>query len=835
MMAHKNRGGLPSRQQILDFIASSDQPAGKRELARAFGLGGADKQALKILLQDMADEGLIEGSPGRAFHQAGGVPKVTVLRIVDADDSGTIWGAPERWESDMPEPRIRVLERKGKGGSALAVGDRILARTEQRGNGYAAHPMKKLMKGSELVLGVVHKEGESLWLRPVEKKERRELPISDAGKAEAGDLVLAEKVGRPPRLSARVSEVLGDPFAPRSFSLIAIHKHGIPHEFPDRVIEEAERIAGQKLGEREDLTHVPIVAIDPADARDHDDAVWAAPDDDPANAGGWKAIVAIADVSFYVRPGSALDKEARKRGNSVYFPDRVVPMLPETLSAHVCSLKQGEDRASLVCHLQVSKAGELKSWRFSRARVRIAANIAYEDAQAAIDAAEARASETGDTVRAEPVDAPSSSSPAPGEGEGFDKLSPNGAGESGEDLEEPVELASSPCSMPGIEPSAPPVAPELVESTLKPLWACWRAMYAAREKRAPLDLDLPERRVVLDEKGRIMSVAPRERLDAHKLIEDYMIAANVAAAKALEAKKAPVMYRDHEPPGREKLVALKDYLKTFEIDFALGQVVRPSTFNHIIARVGDADFRPQVMEQILRSQTQAYYSPENHGHFGLALGSYAHFTSPIRRYADLVVHRSLVRAWGLGPDVRETGLSDSEAEAMEVTGELISQLERRAMEAERETLDRYVAAFLSERVGDLVDCRITGVQPFGFFATVEGLGGDGLVPVSTLGTEYFRYDEASQTLVGEDSDTRFAAGQRLKLRLVEANPVSGGLRFELAEAASAYAPARGGRGVRRDGRRAGGEAPGRDKPARGKPARVQGKRGRPGNIRHKSR
>jgi ribonuclease R len=833
-MPKTHRAGLPSRQQILDFIASSDAPAGKRELARAFGLGGADKQALKILLQDMADEGLIEGSPGRAFHQAGGVPKVTVLRIVDADDSGTIWGAPERWESDMPEPRIRVLERKGKSGSALAVGDRVLARTEQRGNGFAAHPMKKLMKGSELVLGVVHKEGESLWLRPVEKKERRELPISDLGKAQPGDLVLAEKVGRPPRLSARVSEVLGDPFAPRSFSLIAIHKHGIPHEFPARVLEEAERIAGQKLGDREDLTHIPIVAIDPADARDHDDAVWATSDDDPANAGGWKAIVAIADVSFYVRPGSALDKEARKRGNSVYFPDRVVPMLPETLSAHVCSLKEGEDRASLVCHLQVSKAGELKSWRFSRARVRIAANIAYEDAQAAIDALNPPLKGEGDQPKA--GGRVSASEGGPETLTPLRQVSPATFPQGGGlEEDEKVEVASSPCLMPDIEPTEPPVAPELVESTLKPLWACWRAMYAAREKRAPLDLDLPERRVVLDEKGRIMSVAPRERLDAHKLIEDYMIAANVAAARALEAKKAPVMYRDHEPPGREKLIALKDYLKTFEIEFALGQVVRPATFNHIIARVGDADFRPQVMEQILRSQTQAYYSPENHGHFGLALGSYAHFTSPIRRYADLVVHRSLVRAYSLGPDVRETGLSDSETEAMEVTGELISQLERRAMEAERETLDRYVAAYLSERVGDLVDCRITGVQPFGFFATVEGLGGDGLVPVSTLGTEYFRYDEASQTLIGEDSDTRFASGQRLKLRLVEANPVSGGLRFELPDASGGYAPARGGRGVKRDGRRAGGDKPAGDKSARDKPGRVQGKRGRPGNIRHKSR
>jgi ribonuclease R len=799
-MAKQKRAGFPTRQEILDFIAASDRPAGKREIARAFGLSGADKSALKILLADMADEGLIDSAPGRAFHQAGGVPKVTVLRIADVDDSGQVWAVPERWESDAPEPRLRVLERKGRG-SALGVGDRILARTEQRGSGYAAHPMKKLLKGSELVLGVVHQEGETgYWLRPVEKKERRELPISDLGPAGPGDLVLAEKIGRPPRLAARVSEVLGDPFAPRSFSLIAIHKHGIPHEFPERVIEEAERVAGQKLGEREDLTHIPIVAIDPADARDHDDAVWAAADEDPANPGGWMAIVAIADVGFYVRPGSALDKEARKRGNSVYFPDRVVPMLPETLSAHVCSLKEGEERAALACHLQVSKDGQLKSWRFARARVRIAANIAYEDAQAAIDATRGQ---------------------------------------------ERIEVSSPTCSMPEIGAEPPPVPQALVESTLKPLWACWRALSKARDKRAPLELDLPERRVVLDEKGRIVSVAPRERLDAHRLIENYMIAANVAAAKALEAKKAPVMYRDHEPPSREKLVALKDYLATFGIEFALGQVVRPSTFNHIIERVRpsslpgesrgpagagldpgfrrgtqeegadqeQADILPQVMEQILRTQTQAYYSPQNKGHFGLALGSYAHFTSPIRRYADLIVHRSLVRAWGLG----EGGLTDAEAESMDVTGELISQLERRAMEAERDTLDRYVAAYLSERVGDLVACRITGVQPFGFFATVEGLGGDGLVPVSTLADEYFRYDETSQSLAGEDSDTRFTLGQRLTLRLVEANPVSGGLRFALPDAAS------GPRGRQRSDRGDGGKR------------RTHGRRGRPANVRHQGR
>ncbi|WEJ99902.1 MAG: ribonuclease R [Candidatus Sphingomonas phytovorans] len=731
----KRSPGLPTREQILDFITSSATPAGKREIARAFGLTAQEKIGLKALLKDMADEGLIDSAPGRAFHKLGGLPKVTVLRIADVDDGGNVWAVPERWDSDAPAPRLRVRERKR---GALGVGDRVLARTEEAGNGWIAHPMKQLARGEELVLGVLHQEGGKLWLQGVEK-ERREFMVSDAGDAEPGDLVLAEKAGRPPRITVRVTERLGDPFAPRSFSLIAIHKLGIPNVFSPETVEEAERVAQMPLGDgREDLRDLPIVAIDPADARDHDDAVWAAPDDDPANDGGWKAIVAIADVSFYVRPGSELDREARRRGNSVYFPDRVVPMLPEELSADMCSLRQGVDRAALACHLQIAKNGTLKSWRFTRAIVRIAANIAYEDAQAAIDGT----------------------------------------------IEHP-----------------------LTDVALKPLWACWKALYKAREKRDPLDLDLPERRVVLDEKGRILSVAPRERLDAHKLIEDYMIAANVAAAKALEAKKAPVMYRVHEQPSREKLVALKEYLKTFGVEFALGQVVRPATFNHILDKVGDVDFRPQIMEQVLRTQTQAYYGPENHGHFGLALGSYAHFTSPIRRYADLIVHRALVDAYKLGPG----GLTEGEAASMDRIGESISMLERRAMEAERDTIDRYVAAFLAERVGQVLDVRITGVANFGFFATVEGIGGDGLMPVRDIGGEYFRYDEAGRRLIGDETGTEYASGQRLQLRLAEANPVSGALRFEMV-----------------DGK---GAAPERDK----RPARVIKRRGRPANIRHQGR
>ena len=402
----------------------------------------------------------------------------------------------------------------------------------------------------------------------------------------------------------------------------------------------------------------------------------------------------------------------------------------------------------MACHLVVDASGKVKSWRFSRAVIRVAAVLAYEDAQAAIDDCSAP------SVRAEPVEAPSYSSTA---GKPFDKLRANGI--------------------------------DLVEVALKPLWACWALLRKARDKREPLALDLPERRVVLDEMGKIVSVAVRERLDAHMLIEDYMIAANVAAAKALEAMKAPVMYRVHEPPSRDKLVALKDYLATFEIEFALGQVVKPATFNRLIQRVGEAEEKPQIMEQILRTQTQAYYAPQNMGHFGLSLGSYAHFTSPIRRYADLLVHRALVGAYGLelpapkgGAIPDRSSLSGEDMENMGRVGEMISQHERRAMEAERETVDRYVAAFLAAHVGDLVDARITGVQSFGFFATVDGLGGDGLVPVSTMGDERFFFDEAGRALEGVESGDRYTVGQRLQLRLAEADPINGSLRFELPDA-----------------------------------------------------
>lgn len=740
--------GLPSRQQVLNLIAESAEPVGKREIAKAFGLKGQEKIELKALLRDMADEGLIDGNR-TAFHRMGGVSKVTVLRVIEIEDGEAIT-VPDGWSPDdaAPPPRLRLRE-TGRG-SALRKGDRVLARTEEAGSGWIAHPMKKLPARVDQLMGVVEIDGTGKgWLAPVDKRERNSAPIIDLGGAEQGQLVFAEPAGRGPRAGVKVTDILGDPLLPRAFSLIAINKHGIPFAFAPETVDEAELAAQLPLSEerREDLRDLPIIAIDPSDARDHDDAIWAEPDEQ----GGFRALIAIADVSFYVRPGSALDRDARKRGNSVYFPDRVVPMLPEVLSADVCSLRAGADRAAMACHLEIDSEGRVTSWRFTRAIVRIAEVIAYESAQQLIDAGTA-----------------------------------------------PAYLTN--------------------------LWKCWRALERARKSRDPLELELPERRVVLDTAGKITEIALRERLDAHRVVEDFMIAANVAAAKALEAKVAPVVYRIHEPPSREKLIALKDYLATFDRKLALGQVVTPGLFNRMLKDVADESEKALVMEAVLRSQTQAYYGPRNAGHFGLSLASYAHFTSPIRRYADLLVHRALVDAYGLEQPVPKgrlpatSGLSDRDSADLTRISDAISITERRAMEAERDTIDRYVAAWLSSRVGEVFETRVTGVQRFGLFATILDLGGDGLVPVSVLADERFHYDDKTQILSGESSGIRYARGDRLRLRLAEANPLTGALKFE-PEAAGAQVI----------------EPRGRHLPLKKKGNHPAGARGRPGNIRHQGR
>ena len=715
----KRAGTLPSKQEILDFLKQSTAEAGKREIARAFGIKGADRITLKALLRDMADEGLIAGSR-RKLNQPGVLPPVTVLEIATRDADGEFIARPVTWDDEHgAPPRILMVESKREQGPAAGIGDRVLARITalgaDAGYPYQARTIKRLPRtASSTLLGIFRslKDGRGV-IDPVEKRQLKEwtVPRGSTGDAETGELVRFE-IARAARYgvpAARVIERLGNPEAQQAISLIAIHAHGIPDVFPPDVLADAGAAKEVELGRREDLRHIPLITIDPSDARDHDDAVWAEADPDPKNRGGWVVIVAIADVAHYVTPASALDKEARKRGNSVYFPDRVVPMLPERISNDLCSLKEDVSRPCLAVRMIFDKDGRKLGHRFYRGLMRSAASLSYEQAQAAIDGR--------------------------------------------------VDEATGP----------------LLDTVLRPLWGAYGSLVLARTERGPLDLDLPERKILLDDKGRVRGIATPPRLDAHRLIEECMIAANVAAAETLEAKRSPLIYRAHDAPSKEKIAALREFLATIGMSLPKAGTLKPAQFNRILADTRATPTAELVGEVVLRSQSQAEYSPHNFGHFGLNLRRYAHFTSPIRRYADLIVHRALIRALDLGAG----GLTENEMAALEEISSAISDTERRAMAAERDTADRLIASYLADRIGATFQARVSGLVRTGLFVRLTETGADGFVPASGIGHEYFYHDEVRRALVGEDTGLAYQLGDPVEVRLVEAIPTAGALRFAM--------------------------------------------------------
>ena len=710
-------GTLPSKQEILDFLQGSSVEAGKREIARAFGIEGGDRIALKELLRDMADDGLIAGSR-RKFQRPGVLPSVTVLEIVERDSYGDFIARPANWsEEHGPPPRILIAESKQDRGPASGISDRVLARIKPLGTDadypYQARPIKRLPRTTRSQLGIFRAlPGGHGVIDPVDRKQLKEWRVAGGATndAEHGELVRFELGGgRFGAANAHITDRLGNPQDQRATSLIAIHAHGIPDTFPKAVLREADAAKEPDLKRREDLRHLPLVTIDPADARDRDDGVWAEADPDPKNRGGWVVMVAIADVASYVKPGSALDKEARARGNSVYFPDRVVPMLPERISNNLCSLQAAEARPCLAVRMVFDKDGRKRSHRFLRGLMRSAAALTYQQAQAAID------------------------------GRPDDTTGP------------------------------------LLDPVLRPLWGAYGSLTRARAERAPLDLDLPERKIQLSDQGQVHGVITPPRLDAHRLIEEFMIAANVAAAEELEAKRTPLIYRVHDQPSKEKLAALSEFLGTLGLKLPTTGQLKPAHFNRILAESRSSPAAELVGEMVLRSQAQAEYSAGNFGHFGLNLRRYAHFTSPIRRYADLIVHRALIRALGLGSD----GLTDAEMPLLEKIAEAISLTERRAMAAERETADRLIAAYLADRIGARFAARVSGLTRTGLFVRLNETGADGFVPASSIGHEYFYHDEKRQALIGEETGAAFQLGDPVEVRLVEAIPSAGALRFEL--------------------------------------------------------
>ncbi|MDB9965980.1 ribonuclease R [Planktomarina temperata] len=708
---------IPSQADILEWIRAHPEKSSKRDIAKAFGIKGAARIDLKQMLKELEAEGHLM-QRRRRFNDPNCLPPVSVLQMLGPDSQGDMFAVPLEWEGTGHLPKILMRSRQGD--PALGQGDRLLARLtpvpDEDSHQYTGQLIRAIGTNPKRLLGIFRLTAEGGRIVAIDKGEGKEwLVAADAaGEAKDGELVEAEQSGPKGRLGlprARVVERLGDPSAPKAVSLIAIHQHGIPDAFPDAVMAQADAAKPATSKGRVDLTDLPLITIDPADARDHDDACCALLDEEPKNPGGFLLWVAIADVAHYVTAGSALDAEARKRGNSTYFPDRVVPMLPDRLSGDLCSLHEGVTRPCIAVEMKLSSAGEKLSHRFVRGLMRSPASLSYEEAQAAVD---------GD----------------------------------------PSERAAP-----------------LVDTVLSPLFGAYAALKQAREARQPLELDLPERKIILSDSGKVASVNFSERLDAHRLIEECMVLANVAAAETLIAKQQPLLFRVHEEPSPEKLDSLRETAKSVGLVLAKGQVLQTRHLNQLLKAAAGKDEAELINLSTLRSMTQAYYSSQNMSHFGLALQNYAHFTSPIRRYADLLLHRALVSAHGWATD----GLSPQDVEMLDETAKHISETERRSMLAERDTTDRYLASFMSERVGNEFSGRISGVARFGIFVKLDETAADGLVPIRSLGREYFEHDADSQTLRGTDSGTVISLGQRVVVRLAETTPTTGGILLDLLE------------------------------------------------------
>jgi len=703
---------FPTKAAILDWIKDNPSQSSKRDIARAFGIKGQARIELKRILRELYAEGHLS-KDRKTYRDKNSLAPVELLHITAQDRDGDLFAEPLNWKGEGKAPTVLFVAKKGD--PALEIGDRVLCRISDSGDEHVPFEgrlIRRIGRGAEKIVGIYRAQDFGGRIVPVDKKSDREWQVMPEGRngARDGELVEAENTGgRSKGLGkARVLARIGDPSAPKAISLIAIHEHGIPDQFPEDVLAEAEAAGGVALGDREDLRHLPLFTIDPADARDRDDAICALPDPDGDGHIVW---VAIADVAHYVRPGSKLDIEAKKRGNSTYFPDRVVPMLPEALSGDLCSLHGGVERPCVALRIVLDKNGVRKSHRFTRGFMKSPAALSYHQAQAAIDGA-------------------------------------------------PDEVTTP-----------------ILESALKPLWAAYNAAKKAREKRQPLHLDLPERQIVLSEEGVVTSVAFRDRFDAHKLVEEFMVMANVCAAETLEKAKADFIYRVHEEPNPDKMEALHETVQSVGMVLAKGQRLTTAQLNKLLDQAAGGEHAELINMIVLRSMTQAYYGPKNMGHFGLNLQRYAHFTSPIRRYSDLIVHRALIKAHGWGDE----GLTPAEIENLDATAEHISQTERRSMLAERDTTDRYLSAFLSEQVGSAFAGVVSGVARFGIFVKLDDTGADGLIPVSRLGHEYFTYDDDSHTLTGEHSRRVLRVGLRAKVQLAEADPLTGGLLFELLE------------------------------------------------------
>ena len=711
----KPKQGLPSRQDILDYIADNPDHASVRDITAAFNVAKKYRARLRGEIRHLRELGLIADNEERSLSRTSALPPVTVVRVSGTDSDGEVLVTPDNWpenqDGDQPAPLI-FLKADRRPGPAPGIGDRLLVRLRQQDDGdYQARIIKALPGGSPMIIGVY--DGASR-VHPTDRKSKSDLEIEagDAMDAAAGELVVAELLRHGSRYGlrrARIVQRIGQFGSAETFSRAALSANDIPTDFSTEAVSLAEAAVDAPLDDRADLRDVPLVTIDDEDARDFDDAVFAEPDLDPDNPGGWKLIVAIADVAWYVRPGDALDQSARERGNSVYLPDQVVPMLPEALSNGWCSLRPQEDRPCLAAHVRISAEGRILDHRFERALMRSAARLTYRRVHEAWN---------------------------------------------GNPDEECAELENS---------------------VLAPLRGAFAALEEERNQREPLNLEMPERRVVFEDTER-WRIEERPHYISHRLIESFMITANVAAARTLAAKRVSALFRIHEEPPVDKLAGLTETLRAMGHPTPTGQVLQPHHFNRILANATDKEEADLLSDLVLRSQAQAIYSASDDGHFGLHLRNYTHFTSPIRRYSDLVVHRALIKSLKLGEGGE--ALPGDELNELAVH---VSMTERRAVAAEREAMDRFAVAAVLNTEGEEYVGRISGITRFGLYVELQGSGADGFVPKRLLPGGRFTFDESSQSLKAQRGKTRYSLGQILTLKIKEADPLKGRLILQPIE------------------------------------------------------
>lgn len=710
----RNRSGarpLPDRDQVQEFLDAASRPPAFRELLRAFNVNAKNRSAFR----DMVSE--LTGKPDTSRTSRGGdrksLPKVTVIEVSEIDEDGRVIARPASWSEDTPPPLIYINERKSD--AAAGPGDRFLARISPHDAvSYRADPIRRIAATPDTIIGIVAEEGR---IRSTDRRWRDDLFVErgDLRGAEPGELVVVEIVGndrstgRPSTRQGRVTERLGETSETSSFSLIAIHGHQIPVAFSDAAARQADTAGPAPLESRTDLRDLDLVTIDDEDARDFDDAVWA--EADPETQGGWKIIVAIADVAWYVRPDDPIDIAAAERGNSVYFPDRVVPMLPEPLSNGWCSLVPDEDRPCLTAHLWIDENGRLTRHRFERAMMRSSARLTYNQVQ---DARDRGFPDQGNSI-------------------------PNDA--------------------------------------VQALYAAYAVRLKERDKREPLDLDLPEHRVEIDTEGNVVGVGQRQRLDSHRLIEEFMILANIAAAETLELKRQAALFRVHDEPDPKSLDEFRESMRAMGLHLPKGQALKPRSFNQLLKIAETDSDMLAVQEAVLRSQSMATYDPTNIGHFGLALRHYAHFTSPIRRYADLIVHRALISAAIDGDNSYDSGLADGDHDFKSI-GEHLSMTERRAEAAERETVRRYTASYLSARQGEVFDGTVAAITRNGMFVRLAELGTDGFMPMRYLPSGW-RPAPSHRSRRNRKVDTAPGVGTKIRVKLIEVTPETGSLILKL--------------------------------------------------------